>query len=290
MLSVPDTHGRYYPMPMLDAWTNVFASPGKRTTGTGKGNFAITEPNWTGSLPSGLKEIKSPTSMVWIIGRTQTNGKADFKAVNAIQAQYKLTPLSVWGKPYTPPDNVPTDLKVDMKTPPVEAVAGMDAARFFNRLAMLMKNNPPAAADAPMLTKLARIGVLPGQPFDLNKNGTESGKAIANGVEDGKKKLMELGHNPRNGRLADGWRIIVKEIGSYGMNYDARAGVAWVGLGANIPEDAIYPMLRVDADGNPLNGANRYVIHFDKDQTPPVNAFWSLTMYNAKQAFVAKSY
>jgi hypothetical protein len=102
VLSVPDTHGRYYLMPMLDAWTNVFASPGKRTTGTGKGNFAITGPGWTGSLPVGVKEIKSPTDMVWVIGRTQANGKADFPAVNAIQAQYKLTPLSEWGKPYTP--------------------------------------------------------------------------------------------------------------------------------------------------------------------------------------------
>src|SRR5215472_1019187 len=123
VLSVPDTHGRYYLMPMLDAWTNVFASPGKRTTGTGKGTFAITGPRWSGSLPANVKEIKSPTDMVWIIGRTQTNGKADFAAVNAIQNQYKLTPLSAWGKPYTPPSDVATDPNVDMKTPPVEKVA-----------------------------------------------------------------------------------------------------------------------------------------------------------------------
>ncbi|HEY7095651.1 MAG TPA: DUF1254 domain-containing protein [Terriglobales bacterium] len=287
VLSVPDTHGRYYLMPMLDAWTNVFASPGKRTTGTGKGNFAITGPLWTGTLPAGLKEIKSPTDMMLLAGRTQANGKADFSAVNAIQAQYKLTALSAWVKPYTPPADVATDPKVDMKTPPVDAVAAMDAATFLNRLALLMKNNPPAAEDGPMVAKLASIGVVSGQPFDLNKNGSDAAKAIAEGVEDGKKKVVELGHNPGNANIVNGWMIIVREIGSYGTNYDARAGVAWVGFGANVPDDAIYPLTRVDADGSPLNGANRYVIHFDKGQTPPVNAFWSLTMYNAKQAFVA---
>jgi len=287
VLSVPDTHGRYYLMPMLDAWTNVFASPGKRTTGTGKGNFAITGPNWTGALPAGVKEIKSPTEIVWIIGRTQTNGKSDFAAVNAIQNQYKLTPLSAWGKPYTPPKDVPVNPSVDMKTAPVDTVAAMDASTFFARLAMLMKDNPPAAADAPMMAKLATIGVVPSQAFDINKNGADQAKAITDGVADGRKRVIELGHDPGNARMVNGWMIKVKDIGSYGTNYDARAGVAWVGLGANLPSDAVYPVNRVDSDGNPLNGANKYVIHFDKGQTPPANAFWSLTMYNDRQFFVA---
>jgi hypothetical protein len=287
VLSVPDTHGRYYLMPMLDAWTNVFTSPGKRTTGTGKQNFVITGPQWTGTLPAGLKEIKSPTDIVLLAGRTQANGKADFAAVNALQAQYKLTPLSAWSKPYTPPADVPTDANVDMKTPPVEAVAATDAPAFFSRLAMLMKDNPPSPADGPMVAKLASIGVVPGQPFDINKNGADTAKAISDGVEGGKKKVIELGHNPGGAKVVNGWLIMVKEIGNYGTNYDARAGVAWVGFGANIPQDAIYPLTRVDGDGNPLNGASKYIIHFDKGQTPPVDAFWSLTMYNAKQNFVA---
>jgi hypothetical protein len=287
VLSVPDTHGRYYLMPMLDAWTNVFASPGKRTTGTGKGDFAITGPGWAGTLPAGVKEIKAPTAMVWIIGRTQTNGKADFAAVNAIQNHYKLTPLSDWGKPYTPPSNLPVDPKVDMKTPPVGVAAALDASAFFNKLAMLMKDNPPAAADAPMVAKLASIGVVPGQPFDINKQGSDIAKAISDGVDDGKKRVLELGRNPGNTKIANGWIIATGDMGSYGTNYDARAGVAWVGLGANLMADAMYPMARVDADGKPLNGANKYVIHFDKGQTPPANAFWSLTMYNSRQLFVA---
>ncbi len=285
VLSVPDTHGRYYLMPMLDAWTNVFASPGKRTTGTAKGDYAITGPGWSGTLPAGVKEIKSPTNMVWIIGRTQTNGKADYAAVHAIQDGYKLTPLSAWGKPYTPPANLPTDPKIDMKAAPVDTVAAMDAATFFNRLAMLMKDNPPSAADAPMVARLASIGIVPGQPFNLDRNG--NGTGIPDGVDDGKKRVIELGRDPGNARLVNGWSISTGDMGTYGTNYRARAAVAWVGLGANLMADAVYPMSRIDADANPFNGAYKYVLHFDKGQTPPANAFWSLTMYNEKQAFVA---
>jgi hypothetical protein len=286
VLSLPDTHGLYYLMPMLDGWTNVFASPGKRTTGTEKGSFAITGPHWAGSLPVGLKGIKSPTDMVWIIGRTQANGEADFSAVNALQAQYKLTPLSQWGMRYVPPSDVRADPNVDMNTPPVERVASMDAMTFFSGLALLMKNNPPAVADAPMAAKLASMGVIAGQPFDLNKKGTDAARAIVDGLEDGKKRIVELGHAPGNATLKNGWMVTLKDIGTYGTNYDAGAGIARVGLGANIPQDAVYPLARVDCDGNSLNGANKYMIHFDQGKTPPVNAFWSVTMFNEKQAFV----
>ena len=113
--------------------------------------------------------------MVWIIGRTQTNGKADYAAVHAIQDKYKLTPLSAWGKPYTPPANVPIDPKIDMKAAPVDTVAAMDAVTFFNRLAMLMKDDPPSAADSPMVARLASLGVVPGQPFHLDTNGKTAG-------------------------------------------------------------------------------------------------------------------
>lgn len=287
ILSVPDTHGRYYLMPMLDAWTNVFASPGKRTTGTAKGNFAITGPGWSGSLPAGVKEIKAPTNTVWIIGRTQANGKADFAAVNAIQNQYKLTPLSDWGKPYTAPANLPVNPDFNMKMAPVDATAALDASAFFNELATLMKNNPPAAADAPMVARLASIGVVPGQAFDINKQGSDVAKAISDGVDDGKKRVLELDHDPGNTKMVNNWRITTGDMGSYGTNYDARAGVARVGLGANLLADAIYPMALADNDSQPLSGANKYVIHFDKGQTPPANAFWSMTMYNSRQFFVA---
>ncbi len=160
VLSVPDTRGRYYLMPMIDAWTNIFASPGKRTTGTKAGHFAITGPGWSGTLPKGVQELKSPTNMVWIIGRTQTNGPKDYAAVHAIQDGYKLVPLSAFGKPYTAPKGE-VDPAVDMKTPPVEQLKKMTTEAFLGRLAALLKANPPPASEAPVLAKLAKIGVVP---------------------------------------------------------------------------------------------------------------------------------
>jgi hypothetical protein len=284
VLSVPDTKGRFYLMPMLDGWTNVFASPGKRTTGTGKGDFAITGPRWTGELPAGMQQIKAPTEMVWILGRTQTNGAADFDAVHALQAQYKLTPLSAWGKPYTPPKDVPTDPNVDMKAAPVDTVAAMDATTVFNRLATLMQNNPPAADDAPMVEKLASLGIKPGQPFAPD---AASAQAIADGVADAKTALPELGHHLPGAKMVNGWTLKLEGMGTYGTDYPTRAGVAWVGLGANLVEDALYPRSQVDGDGQPLDGAHTYMVHFEMGETPPANAFWSLTMYNDKQFFIA---
>jgi len=281
VLSVPDVKDRYYLMPMLDAWTNVFASPGKRTTGTGKGDFAITGPRWSGSLPAGLQQLKSPTDMVWIVGRTQANGTSDFDAVHALQTQFKLTPLSAWGKPYTPPTDVATDSTLDMKAAPVATVHEMDPTAFFNRLATLMQDNPPAAADAAMVEKLASIGIRAGKPFTPDAS---SAKAIADGVADAKAGLPKLAEEGSS--MTNGWGLKLEDMGTYGTDYAGRAGVAWVGLGANLVQDAIYPRTRVDADGQPLDGAHTYVMHFDKGQTPPVNAFWSLTMYNDRQFFV----
>jgi hypothetical protein len=284
VLSLPDTGDRYYLMQMLDGWTNVFASPGTRTTGNKKGDYAIIGPNFTGTLPDGVKEIKSPTSLVWIIGRTQTNGKSDFAAVCALKAQYKLTPLSAWGKPYTPPSDVTVDPKIDVKTPPVEQVAKMEAGAFFSRLADLLKDNPPAAADKEMVEHLAKIGIVPGQPFVLAKLDESLAKGLERGAAAGRNSIVSEAKRPQ-GKVVNGWDMMM-DIGRYGTNYPFRAVVALVGLGANLPEDAIYPHAKSDSDGRPLSGANRYTIHFAKGQLPQVGAFWSITMYNSKQFFV----
>jgi hypothetical protein len=284
VLSVPDTHGRYYLMPMLDAWTNVFASPGKRTTGTKAGNFAITGPGWTGTLPTGVKEIKAPTNLVWMIGRTQTDGPKDYAAVHAIQKDCRLVPLSAFGKPYTPPEGV-VDPSVDMKAPPVEQLAKMDGLTFFKRLAMLMKSNPPPPEDAPALANLAKIGVVPGQDFDAGKLDPTVAKGLQKSVSVALEKLQAAAKEA--GAPVNGWRVPPMTVGKYGTDYGERAIVALVGLGANLPADAVYPSAFMDGDGKPLNGAHRYVLHFDKDATPPVNAFWSVTMYNAQSFFVA---
>jgi hypothetical protein len=283
VLSLPDTKGRYYVMQMLDAWTNVFASPGSRTTGTGKGNFAIVGPGFKGKLLAGLKKIDSPTNLVWIIGRTQTNGTADYKAVHAIQKEYKLTPLNAWGKPYTPPTDVPVDPQVS-KEAPVEQVEKMAAQKFFARLNALMQGNPPAAADAEAVKKFAAIGIAPGKKFSIEGLDPASRKALEKGVKEARQEVSAAAQKPQ-GKVANGW-LLTYDLGSYGTKYLYRAAIAKMGLGANLPEDAIYPMTRVDADGKPLTGKNKYVMHFTKDQIPPVKAFWSVTMYNDKQFFV----
>ena len=278
VLSLPNTHGRYYMMPMLDAWTNVFASPGTRTTGNKAGDFAISGPGWKGSLPNGVKELKAPTNMVWIIGRTQTDGPGDYAAVNALQKQYKLTPLSAFGKSYTPPPGV-VDSAVDM-TPPADQLAKMDSTTFFKTLARVMAPNPPSAADAPILAQLAKIGVAPGQDFDPSKLDPEVAKALHESVRLALEKLQAA--SKTWGKPVNGWNVPPKNVGEFGTDYNFRAIVAFIGLGANLPADAIYPFAFVDGDGKPLSGANRYIVHFDKGQTPPANAFWSLTMYDAQ--------
>ena len=283
VLSVPDTKGRYYLMPMMDGWTNVFASPGKRTTGTKAGHYAIVGPGWTGTLPKGVEALRSPTDIVWMIGRTQTNGPKDYAAVHAIQNQFRLVPLSAFGKPYTPPPGV-VDPNVDVKTPPVEQVTKMSAATFFARLAALMKTNPPPAADAPVLAKLAKIGIVPGQPFDSGKLDPAVARGLENAVESAMAKLNAAVKTA--GQVQNGWRIPSPLLGNYGTDYGTRAVVALYGLGANLLADAMYPSAFTDGDGKPLTGGNRYVMHFDKGQSPPANAFWSVTMYNAQSFFV----
>lgn len=284
VLSVPDTKDRYYLMPMIDAWTNIFASPGKRTTGTQAGNYAITGPGWSGTLPAGVTELKSPTNMVWIIGRTQTNGPQDYAAVHAIQDGYSLVPLSSFGKPYTPPEGT-VDPAIDMKAAPVDQLKAMSSAAFFDRMASLLQSNPPPASEAPVLEKLKAIGIVPGAKFDPSTLDP----AVAKGLEQSLPAALEklTAASKEAGAPVNGWRVPSMILGNFGTDYGTRAVVSLVGLGANLPQDAVYPSAFVDADGQPLDGADRYVIRFDKDATPPVNAFWSITLYDANSFFVA---
>src|SRR5262252_2426689 len=168
VVSVPDTGGRYYLMPMLDMWTDVFASPGWRTTGTKAANFLVTPPGWTGSVPNDMQQIKAPTPYVWIIGRTKTDGPPDYEAVHKIQAGYKIVPLSQWGKTSEPPTGK-VDPGVDMKTPPKTQVDTMPADKFFAYAADLLKVNPPHITDEPIVARMKRIGIEAGKPFDFAK-------------------------------------------------------------------------------------------------------------------------
>jgi hypothetical protein len=283
VLSLPETKGRYYVFPMLDGWTNVFSSVGKRTTGTGKENFAIIGPAFKGSLPGDVSEIKSPTDMVLLIGRTQTNGKGDYAAVAKLQDQYKLVPLSQWTKKGGGGARAGASAGADLKTPPVDQVAQMDARAFFTRFAKLLPENPPAKADAPMVDKIKKLGIVAGQPFAVGD------PAIAAAVEEGVKTANGAIVTATKGSLGDlknGWTIHW-DLGRYGANYGLRAVIAFLGLGTQAPEDAIFASTRLDGGGKVLSGTNKYVLHFDKGRTPPVDGFWSLAMYDEQRHFVA---
>lgn len=286
VLSLPDTAGRFYLMPMLDAWTNVIASPGKRTTGTRRGAFAIVGPEWKGTLPKGVKEIRSPTAMVWIVGRTQVNSRQDLAAVHRLQDQYRLVPLSVWqkGGRVAPAPAAPRATMIDTESSPAEQVAAMDAQAFFSRLAALLPDNPPAPADAPMVEKMTRMGIVAGEPFKTTVLEPSTARAVQEGAT---AALTGIAAQVKKAEAGDtGWRVW-HEGGGYGTDYVARATVAMMGPDLNLPEDAVYPTARADATGRPFDGGSRYVLHFDKSQLPPVKAFWSLSLYNSQQVFVS---
>lgn len=278
VVSVPDTGGRYYLLPMLDMWTDVFASPGWRTTGTQAGNFLVTPPGWTGTVPADVTEIKAPTPFVWIIGRTKTDGPADYDAVHKIQDGYKITPLSQWGKEPVPPAPFKADPSVDMKTPPKLAVDKMPAGEFFAYAAELLKLHPPHITDQPIVAQLKKLGFEVGKSFDLDKADPAVKTALASAPEDA-QRLMQW-KIPTLARVVNYWSMNTDTMGVYGNYYLKRAMVTQVGLGANLPEDAVYPLNIGDETGEPLDGANKYTIHFDKGHTPPVQAFWSITLYD----------
>jgi hypothetical protein len=277
VVSVPDTDGRYYLLPMIDMWTDVFASPGWRTTGTQAANYLVTPPGWTGAVQAGLIRIDAPTPYVWIIGRTKTDGPADYDAVHKIQAGNKVTPLSQWGK--TPkPVNVKVDSTLDMKTPPMIQVNGMSADKFFTYTADLLKVIPPHITDQPIIARLKRIGIVPGKSLEFGKLDSNVRDALASAPQDAQAVMKWK--VPTLARVANFWSMNTDTMGVYGNYYLKRAIVTQLGLGANLPEDAIYPFNLGDEAGKPLDGTNGYKIHFDKTSLPPVDAFWSITLYD----------
>ncbi|HTK01519.1 MAG TPA: DUF1254 domain-containing protein [Bordetella sp.] len=286
VVSVPDTGGRYYLLPMLDMWTDVFASPGWRTTGTQAGNFLVARPDWRPDLrekfdeyklPAGTVRIDAPTPYVLVIGRTKTDGPPDYDKVHQIQAGYKFTPLSQWGQAAQPVAGT-VDSAVDMKTPPKTQVDTMPGDKYFAYAAELLKLHPPHITDEPIVARMKSIGIDPGKSFDAGKLDPTVRKAIAAAPEAGQQlmqwKLATLA------RVANGWSMNTDTMGVYGNYYLKRAIVAQQGLGANLVEDAIYPLNLADGEGKPLDGSNKYVIRFEKGEMPPAHAFWSITLYD----------
>jgi hypothetical protein len=223
VVSMPDTKGRYYLLPMLDMWTDVFASPGWRTTGTHAQHFLVAPAGWRPDLkerlieefrlPRDIQRIDAPTPHVWIIGRTKTDGPRDYDAVHEVQAGMKITPLSEWGR--TPrPVEAKADATVDMKTPPKAQADGMPADKFFAYAAELLKVNRPHLTDEPILARMKRIGIEPGKPFDVDSLAPTVRQALE-AAPSTAQKLMAW-KTPTMARVTNNWSMNTDTVGVYG--------------------------------------------------------------------------
>lgn len=268
----PMPAGRYWLLQVMDAWTNTVHNPSSINPRVHPGQrsltYAITGPGWSGTLPDTVTPLPVPTTMVWLLGRTQVNGPGDVAAVHALQDQMKLAPLSVWAAGGV---NPPASGPVPGGQAPAQEVAAMKAVTFFERLCAVMATNAPAPADEPAMKRFATVGIRPG--------GSIAGQPVPE-LDDAVDLAKDHIHRLRNPKAKNenGW-FVPTGVGSYGTDYRTRAFIAAVGLGANLPEDAWYPSTFgvADADGK----ARRYRIRFEADELPPVKAFWSITAYGA---------
>ena len=281
---------RYNLMPFLDAWTNVFASLGTRTYGTGAASYLLVGPKWSGTAPGGLTVVQAPTRIVWLIGRTQTNGKSDYPLVHKIQDGIHLVTLADWQANPAPvtesvlADEIDPESRPGAVRPvaPIDQTSALSTVAFFTRLAELMADNPPAPQDAPMLARLAELGVAPGRPPQwnlLDRVCAKLGRRLAD------LKVAQAQKQPRS--TVNGWWTPPMSLGVYGTDYPMRAVVAMVGLGANQPADAMYPNTVTDSEGRNFDGSHSYYMHFDAGSLPPVNGFWSVTAYGPDDFLIA---
>jgi hypothetical protein len=217
-----------------------------------------------------------PTTLAMLAGRTFTAGVDDLAAARALQERYALLPLASWGRPYDSPVEVPLKAGVEADTPVPQQILALPADEFFRRLNGLLVRNPPYAADRPMMERIARLGIAPGAAFSLEVFAANVRTAIADGVTEARQLIRDT---PRSRRV-NGWEITL-DMGRYGTNYRYRAAWTFFGVGGNLAEDAVYPTVTIDADGEPLDGARRYVVRFTREQMPPVHAFWSIAIFDA---------
>ena len=279
VIGVPDTADRYYVLGFLDFWTNPFAHVGRRTTGTGAGTFLVTGPRWQGEVPAGMRRIVSPTDHVWIIGRIMVEGPEDVPAVNALQDRFEMAPLSAWLAGVR--SNAPTvvDTALDPKAP-------RDAERFVEVVDRALRDNPPPADERVLLADFSRLGFEPLGPATGARLPREvARRAIGRALE----RLDALLDRPDDGAdvaARGGWDVPMVIGESFGHDWHRRALVARRYIGALTSAEAIYPMARADADGRPLSGEHRYTLRFAAGGEPPVDAFWSLTMYDDRDCML----
>lgn len=273
----PLPENRFFMLPLYDMWTEVFASPGTRTNGTGAASFAICGPGWNGELPAGVRRIDSPTAYVWVIGRTETHLAPDYPQIHAFQDGMSLTPLSAYPGP-APERDCNVNPEWDSRTPPFHQYRTITSEDFFRLAGELATQHPPHITDWGMLERLRSLGFVYGEPFEPANQNAVVRSALAQAPNAARHQIASRATN--GSTVVNGWRLVTDSMGNWGNNYVRRAMVAIRGLGANPVEETLYPNLLFDASGAPLNGENHYRLHFETP--PPVRAFWSLTAYNSE--------
>jgi hypothetical protein len=274
VLDVPDTHGRYYVIQLLDAYSNTFAYVGRRTTGTRAGSYAVVPPGFDGTVPAGAKRIQSPTNRVWVLGRTLLRDAADLPAVGQLMGGYKVTALDAWAAGQRQGSLVFGSFP---KLAPVVLPTGVD---FYAKLGEILTTDPAPERDACALRAFARAGIGPGR--------SPAGPALAAAARAGARIISraERRANRFGARRNNGWVLPGRYVGAYGRNYLGRAVIATVALGANTRPETVYPLAVADVEGRPLSGRHRYVVRFPRGGLPPADAFWSLTMYGEDRYLV----
>ena len=282
---------RYHTFEFLDAYTNVFAYLGTRATGSNGGTYLIAGPDWKGQVPQGMTKIWSPTNLAWLINHILVKDPSDLANVHAIQDKIIVKPLSVFqGKtvaantqqPSTSTANASSSSSKQVPIGPQPYLIAPTGIKIYDEIGKAMIGNPLNPPDPALVTKLASIGIGPGKTPSTEANDTIKA-ALQTGITEGQKMIDARVANI--GNKVNGW-LTVSEAGVFGTDYLLRAAVTQIALGSHIAQEALYPVTFTDIEGKPLTGANNYTIHFNAGQTPPVNAFWSITMYNNKSLFV----
>lgn len=282
VLKVPSVQDRYISFQFLDAYTNDYTYLGTRASGDSEGTYLIAGPNWDGQVPQDMTKIWSPTNIAWIINRILVTGDSDLPNVHDIQDKISLISLSVFeGNTTNTQAADETTLSSQVPIKPQPANIPTTGIKLYDELGQAMINNPLNPPDPGLVAKLASIGIGPGKIPSVEANDTIK-TALQPGIQEGDKLIDEKLANI--GTVVNGWSVNT-QTGIYGNDYLTRAAITKLGFGANIPQEALYPTTLTDNQGKPYNGTNKYAIHFDPGQTPPVDGFWSITMYNEEKYF-----
>ena len=288
VIQMPAVDGRrFWITQVVDAWMNTVHNPSSVRPQVAPGrpappfSYVLTGPGWSGTLPNGLTQLAMPTGTAFLANRIEYTGTADLDRARTLQTQVKLMPLSTWlaaplAGASTQPNATPPSGKPGM--PPLKQVDAMDGRTFFSRLTALMAANPGPATDTDAVERFASIGITPGAKID----NLDAGLLDA-AVREGQQRIA--GYTNPNARTEHGWTV-APNLGAYGTDYALRANTARVLFGASLPQDTLYPFLdHLDAGSN---GAPReYRIRFEPGQLPPVDAFWSISAYDADHYFIA---